>query len=268
MRSRLVVSAVLLFLCTIGATPALSDAASDCSAHLPWGLPSLTDGAHVDLVCHTGYISALDNRAKDTRWVAYDLTGPHTLGCFSRAGLHFKVDDLAPASDQARLADYSGSGYDLGHMAPNQDFAWDQAEQRDSFSFANVAPQLPGLNRQGWERGEEYVRAWAYERGELEVYVGPILGPNDKTLGDDAVDIPSAFFKVVVDPKTGEGFGFVMPQRAIKKGPLSPFLDSISDIETQAHVTLPLPTNFVESKTVWHADLAGWKVAHKSACSN
>jgi endonuclease G len=226
----------------------------------------MIDGTHVDPVCHKGYFSALDGRAKVVRWVAYELTGPHTLGCFSREGLQFKVDALAPAEDQARLGDYAHSLFDLGHMAPNQDFAWDAGEQRDTFSFANVAPQRHVLNRQGWERGEEIVRAWALQRGDVEVYVGPILLAGDTTLGTDKVEVPSAFYKVVVDRNTHEAIGFVLPQEDIPKGPLDPFLHSIADIQAKAHVNLPLPTPHTESSTVWPADLSHWNSIHKDAC--
>ena len=169
MQFRAILGAVLFVFFSNSMGSARGDALSDCASHIPWGAPTITDGANLDLVCHGGYLSALDVHAKVPRWVAYELTGPHTLGCFPRTGLQFKVDPLAPAEDQGRLVDYKNSGYDLGHMAPNQDFAWSKAEQRESFSFVNVAPQLPGLNRQGWERGEEFVRAWANERGDLEV---------------------------------------------------------------------------------------------------
>lgn len=245
---------------------ARADPVSECVQHIPWGPPSLTDGTQVALVCHAGYLSALDGNAKEARWVAYELTGRHTLGCFSRDGLQFKVDTLAPADDQARLKDYSRSGYDLGHLAPNQDFAWDQKEQEETFSFANVSPQLPGLNRQGWERGEEIVRDWALERGDVEVYVGPVIGPADEKLGDDAVDVPAAFFKVVVDRNTGEVIGFVMPQKAIAKGPLAPFIQSVAYIEALASIQLPLPEHFTEAIQVWPTDLAAWNAAHRQAC--
>src|SRR5438045_1031442 len=153
---------------------------------------------------------AVQTHSAERRPRSHSLTGPHTLGCLSRTGLQFKLDNGAPAEHQAKLKDYTRSGYQLGHMAPNQDFAWDQGEQRDSFSFVNVAPQLGSLNAQGWERGEEYVRAWALARRDVEVYVGSIVRRADKKRGTSAVDIPKFFYKVVIDPNAGEGFGIIM----------------------------------------------------------
>jgi DNA/RNA endonuclease G (NUC1) len=37
--------------------------------------------------------------------------------------MHFTLDDLVPNNVQGRAADYAQSGYDLGHMAPAEDFA-------------------------------------------------------------------------------------------------------------------------------------------------
>lgn len=267
MRTRYFLAIILALIGGLAATPSYASPLTDCAQHIPWGAPTVTDGAHVDLVCHAGYLSGLDGGAKVPRWVAYDLTGPHTLGCFPRTGLNFQVDALAPAEDQGKRSDYSHTPYDLGHMAPNQDFAWDQGEQRDTFSFANVAPQLAGLNRQGWERGEEYIRAWALQRGHIEVYVGVIMTPGDKKLGKSRVDIPVAFYKVAVDPATNEAIGFVMKQKDTKKQPLDPFITPISQIEADANVTLPLPAGYTEGTTAWHGDLAGWKKAKKAACA-
>jgi len=258
---------------TAGILPALLFAAAianeqppSCASAPPWGMPTVTDGAATDIACHAGYVSAVDRATKEVRWVAYELTGPHTLGCFPRTGLTFKVDPLVPAEDQGRASDYAGSGYDLGHMAPNEDFAWDADEQRDTFSMANVAPQLPGLNRQGWERGEEYVRAWALARGDVEVYVGPVMAPTMGAIGADKLPVPSAFFKVVVDRRTAELVDFVMPQKAIAKGELSPWLSSLADVEAAAHVTLPVPSGAREAAKPWDADLSIWRVQHRKAC--
>ena len=55
--------------------------------------------------------------------VTYRLIGSHSLGCGSRDGLAFKVDGKAPPDTQGSPKDYTKSGYDLGHLTPNQDFA-------------------------------------------------------------------------------------------------------------------------------------------------
>lgn len=237
------------------------------SCDLPWGLPHVTDKESIIVACHAGYASGVGTTHREARWVAYELTAQHDVGCFPRTGLSFKVDPLVPPQDQAKPSDYRGSGYDLGHMAPNEDFAWDKGEQRDTFSMINVEPQLPGLNRQGWERLEEDVRAWALSRGDLEVYVGPIFETAKGTIGADKITVPSAFFKVVVDRRTNEAAGFVMPQKAIVKGDAEPWRVPIANIESRADVTLPLPSGSREAAHAWPVDLAAWRTAHRKVCT-
>jgi endonuclease G len=241
-------------------------AAFACRTSQPWGAPTATDGHHIVSVCHEGYASGLDPAKKETRWVSYELTAEHDMGCYRRAGLRFKVDITVPVGFQARPADYAHSGYDLGHMAPNEDFAWSKDQQRETFLMTNVEPQLPGLNRQGWERLEEDVRAWALQRGDLQIYVGPIYGDTSTTIGEDALVVPTAFFKVAVDKLTYEAVGFIMPQQSVPKGDAELWKTSISDIEHQAHVRLPLPANVSESANAWPADLTRWRKLHRERC--
>jgi hypothetical protein len=103
------------------------------------------------------------------------------LGAISAATISNDEEELPP-SYRASPRDYDKSGYDKGHQAPAEDFAWDADELSDSFSMANMAPQLPGLNRAEWEHLEETVRSWALVRGELLIFVGPVLPAKPETI--------------------------------------------------------------------------------------
>src|SRR6185312_3678536 len=219
---------------------ALAGPFDDCAEHLPFGVPALAQTIHATAVCHPGYAALLDDDRHVPRWVAYHLTAAHTLGCVPRKN-DFHTDEELPAGDQARAADYRRSGYDRGHQAPAEDFAWNAEEMHDSFSMANMAPQLPGLNRGEWERLEETVRAWALQRGELVIYVGPTLVDDNEMIGVDHVVVPSGFWKVIVDPVRREALAFSMPQRRIPKGDLAPWETSIQAMEDKAGISLPLP---------------------------
>ncbi len=262
----------ILVAALLGAVLAVEARADDfeaCKQHLPYGTPTTAPDLTVTPICHAGYATAVDDVDLVPRWVAYHLTGPHTLGCLDR-GNNFHPDEGLPAGHRARPVDYAKSGYDIGHQAPAQDFAWDAGEMSDSFSLANMAPQLPGLNRQGWERLEEAVRAWAWSRGDLQVYVGPVIGTTDAKIGVDQVDVPIAFWKVLVDRSTGEAVAFEMPQQDVAKGDLSPWQRSIADVERDASIRLPLPAGVdrVARPAIWAADLTGWRRAHAAACGS
>ncbi len=111
-------------------------------------------------ICHTGYIVLYDTENRLPRLVAYELTPERTLGCLPRQS-RFHAE-----GPSAKPGEYRSSGYDLGHMMPAQDAAYDKTVAYESFSMLNIAPQLPGLNRKQWERLEEAARAWAWERGD------------------------------------------------------------------------------------------------------
>jgi endonuclease G len=238
-----------------------------CSEHLPFGIPTVTTTRITMGVCHKGYAALVDEDRLVPLWVAYHLTGKHTFGCIARTD-DFHEEDLLPADHRAKLADFERSGFDRGHQAPAQDFAWNAGEMHDSFSMANMAPQLPGLNRKEWERLEETVRVWAADRGELIVYVGPVITAHDDVIGPDRVDVPISFWKVVVDPAKQEALAFMMPQNDIPKGSLKPWEKSVADVETAAAITLPLPDGIDRTAVaaIWPADLTAWRVKHKSVC--
>jgi endonuclease G len=91
----------------------------------------LHQSAHVSEVCHKGYAALVDDDALVPRWVAYRLTGAHSLGCRGRTN-NFHADAELPKGHRAAPADYSHSGYDQGHQAPADDFAWDIGVMKDS----------------------------------------------------------------------------------------------------------------------------------------
>ncbi|MTK63031.1 MAG: DNA/RNA non-specific endonuclease [Methanobacterium sp.] len=230
------------------------------------GTPALTAPADTTLVCHKGYAASVDNAALVPRWVAYKLTADHTLGCNIREN-NFHPDEFLTGR-RAVPADYAKSGYDKGHQAPAEDFAFDAALLSDSFSMANMAPQLPGLNRAGWERLEETVRVWAWSRGAVVVLVGPFIGPNPPTIGH-GVTVPDGFWKVLFDPATGEALAFAMPQQPVAKGPLEPWETTVAEGARRAGVMLPLPATVdrAAKPALWLADVRKWHLAKKKACA-
>lgn len=237
----------------------------DCRVQLPLGAPSGIGLNFTDPVCHPeAYIAWADPALKLPRLVAYTLTGAHTLGCLPRAS-GFHAEALLPLAARAVPADYDGSHYDLGHQMPAQDAAWDPTASHDSFSMVNVAPQIGGLNRQAWERLEEATRAWAVDRGELVVMVGPILSDAPLRIGKGQVAVPDAFWKVVADPKTGEALAFRMSQQSIPKGDMRPWQTTIAAIEAETGLTLP-GTGTAAKAPLWPFDLSAWHAKHKAAC--
>lgn len=121
----------------------------------------------------------------------------------------FHEEDRLPENERATLADYRGSGYDRGHMAPNGDMATRQ-QQADSFSLANMVPQSPTNNREVWRNLEEATRALVMQEGEAYVLTGAaFLNQKLKKVGQ--VYVPTDVYKVVYFPKRQAASAYFAP---------------------------------------------------------
>lgn len=217
-----------------------------CAQHLPFGVPALrrTD---TTLICREGYALEHDNRAKLPGWVAYRLTPRNLqLACSKRTG-DWDADPSLPRGARAEVRDYSKSGYDIGHMAPNADMAWSEQVEVESNVLSNAAPQLPGLNRAAWLALENSVRSWVLnENRPFLVYVGPIYDRRGATtIGPGRVTVPTAFFKVVLDIEQRQVLSFIYPHVASQEKPAT-FKTSIAEVQRQTGLVLPLPRGVKE----------------------
>ena len=114
-------------------------------------------------------------------------------------------DAELPTGERSELADYRGSGYDRGHMAPAEDFDRSREAMSTSFLLSNMAPQVPGMNRGRWAQREAAVRELAAEC-DLWVFTGPLFVENDpvEEIGASGVFVPTHFYKAVLC--VGEAF--------------------------------------------------------------
>jgi endonuclease G len=112
----------------------------------------------------------------------------------------FHADSRLPIDDQAQLSDYRRSGYDRGHMTPSGDMP-DARAQQQSFSLANMVPQVGALNRGIWEGIESAVRDLAVREGQLYVVTGVVFkGRQIQSIGVNNVLVPTETRKAVYDP--------------------------------------------------------------------
>lgn len=172
-------------------------------------LPALT--GKETLIAHTGFIISYNTKAHIPEWVAYELTSEEASGEVPRSG-NFGMDPKYHGK-QAMREDYSGSGWDKGHMAPAADMKWSEESMHDSFYLTNICPQNHTLNEKDWHSLEKKVRDWAKRFGSVYIVCGPIIGENTYgSLGHNKVLIPDAFFKAVLVPYQGSyrSMAFVM----------------------------------------------------------
>lgn len=137
-------------------------------------------------------------------------------------------------------ADYTGSGYDRGHMAPNYAISslYGRDAQLNTFLMSNITPQKPGLNRKLWQRLEEVeVKYFTQLNDRIWVLTGPVFSGEVERLKTAAnVEIPDAFYKIYVFPKADgkpQMLAFLMPQKVRGNESLSRYVTSVDEIEAQ-----------------------------------
>ncbi|MDA3940232.1 MAG: DNA/RNA non-specific endonuclease, partial [Spirochaetia bacterium] len=184
-----------------------------------------------NIIKHTGFSLLYSPEHEQAAWVVYVLTSKEVMGTVARSN-NFR-EDPSIRTESATLADYKGSGYDRGHLAPAGDLKWNESAMKDSFFLSNMSPQEPGFNRGIWKNLEEWTREQTVINGELIVITGPVLtdGPYDE-IGENGVDIPKRYFKVLLDYKEPEikGIGFIMENKASKEDIFN-FAVSIDTVE-------------------------------------
>ena len=130
-------------------------------------------------------------------WCAYHVAREQKYDDGQRPG--FTVDRSVPAAPKP--GDYTKSGFDRGHMVPNHAIVsrYGDAARRLTFMMTNIAPQSPALNRGVWRDIEHRIAdLWTARYGEIWVVVGCIPSRDGQKLTSTGVDVPSAFYQLIV----------------------------------------------------------------------
>lgn len=131
----------------------------------------------------------------------------------------FFADARLPSSERAELEDYKNTGYDRGHLAPAGDMPSAQA-MAQSFSLANMVPQVPENNRGVWAKSVEgAVRKYAMRaKGDIYVITGPHYA-HAKSADPkmSRVWVPDHLYKLVYDPSTKKAWAYWVPNTAEAK---------------------------------------------------
>ncbi|WP_181368944.1 DNA/RNA non-specific endonuclease [Flavobacterium pallidum] len=159
---------------------------------------SLSAQLKTDTIVNTGvYKSYFCYAIKEPLYVTYTLYKGGGSCDREQESFHFKKCGIKTASDK----DYSGSGYDKGHLVNAEDFAYDCTMEETTFCYYNCLPQTIALNRGIWKTWEEKIRDSSQKR-RLFIIAGGIY--SDKTIGSNNIGVPDFCYKVVLDAKTSE----------------------------------------------------------------
>ncbi len=207
------------------------------------GLPQVESGIATQGWSHVlrneGYMLEYSEKLANPLWVTYRVTEQHFKSGKRPRG--FKVDWRSIAS--INHSDYTRSGYDRGHMAPNYVIAsrYGKTAQHETFLMTNITPQKPKLNQKSWQRLEEVIaNDFSKWHGDFWVVTGPIFSENPKIIKNSQVAIPQAFYKILIKPTIAEqpaiALAFVFPQNAKANENLMSFVTSVDDIEQQTGI--------------------------------
>ena len=205
---RCISSIIGVFIALVATQPAV--AATKCPTHFAGGVePRLVNpklARTATELCNQRFVVLHSAVTRTPLYVAEHLTraGIAAARDYDQRDNRFHADpDLRPA-DRAELADYVRSGFDRGHMAPSGDMI-DEESDYESFSLANIVPQIGALNRNSWADMENYVRSLTTKLGDAYVVTGPAYeGKTIKAL-NGRVLVPTSTWKAVYVP--GEGAG-------------------------------------------------------------
>lgn len=175
-------------------------------------------GHHSKVVNHHNYSLAYSKRRHTPNWVSWQLTCDEVLNKNVGRSNNFAGDPTVRTRHRVESANYRGTGYDRGHMAPAGDMRFSQQAMEECFYMTNMCPQLHDFNAGCWAALEDTCRKWACSENEIYIVCGPVFKDkrhferlNDKSERAKRVAIPDGFFKVVLSLREGheKAIGFV-----------------------------------------------------------
>jgi endonuclease G len=224
-------------------------------------IPAKIAGRREQIIIHTGYTVSYNADWKIPNWVAYELTKAEVEGTEPR-GNNFVPDPDVPYGQSATTDDYKNSGWDRGHMAPAADMKWSVQAMKESFYLSNICPQNKNLNSGIWKSLEEQVRGLASQKGKIYVACGPVVSTSSGTIGNGAVVVPDAFFKVLLQYDNGNwhAIAFMFANESGRK-PLSTYAMSVKEIQNVTGIDFfPALPDSIEDDVESQVDFTKWNI--------
>ena len=161
-------------------------------------------------LCYDAFAILHSGESKTAVYVAQKLNRASVEDADEKRKNKFFADARLRSAERATLADYKGSGWSRGHMAPAGDMPTVQA-MAQSFTLANMVPQAQKHNGGAWAKSVEAVTRKYAGRATGDVYVitGPAYSPSiqeSEGIGAGHVRVPKYLFKLVYDQDTNQAW--------------------------------------------------------------
>lgn len=214
-----------------------------CPQSFPLGMPKIQSqevNQSSAILCQSKYAVQYSEDTKTPLWASHVLRkSDFTNSNYVERTDDFRLNPDVPEETQVKPSVYSRSGYDKGHLVPAADFSYNDKYMSESFLMTNIAPQAPNNNRKTWSNLEKSIRNLLKKNEINELYVTTgVLYLNDKNLGiiNKKVKIPTHFYKVIVEPKSGFSAAYVVPNNNNVNPNFKNYLISISNLEKAAGI--------------------------------
>ena len=217
----------------------------------------LSDNKDEQILSRVGYTLSYNQQTKLANWVGWHLTRDHTDGPYSRNGVPYYDEEgqaigIGPVTAETLKGVYfldstvkggrqdfedwaSAKDYNMnhGHLCPAADNKWSKEAMNQSFLLTNICPQNIDLNAGDWESLEKKCRTWAKRHGDIYIVAGPIFhNKNYRTIGNNKMGIPDAFFKVILCTNgSPKALGFIFPNEGMSHQ-LTHYLCSVDSVES------------------------------------
>jgi endonuclease G len=225
------------------------------SVHLTMGNPSHAGSDPSNyLMEKPEYALSYNRDLGRPNWVSWHLSD-EWVGTLTRVDTFRPDPQVPPEWYRVQNFDFSGSGFDRGHMTPNADRDKETSIpiNQATFLMSNMVAQAPGNNQGPWASLEGYLRTLVeQEHDELYIVSGPAgvggtgsLGGTTTTLADRHVTVPASTWKVaLVLPKDAGNdllrvncstrtIAVIMPnQDSIRNDPWENYLTTVDAVET------------------------------------
>ncbi|HWA08481.1 MAG TPA: MBG domain-containing protein [Opitutaceae bacterium] len=233
-------------------TSVLAHATIGAGFQMQLGNPS---GATADPDNHQHYLLQRDQYALDyndsngePNWVSWDLT-VDDLGSSGRSNNFIPDPNLSSTFYALVTGDYTGSGYDRGHMCPSADRTITAADNQQTFILSNILPQAPDNNQGVWANFEGYCRTLASAGNEVLITSGG-SGYGGSRIPSGKAAIPGYTWKIAVVVPAGSGsavsritastrvIAIKIPNVAgVRSTPWENFITSVAQIEADTGFT-------------------------------
>lgn len=210
------------------------------------------------LIEHTYFTLSYSETNRQAEWVAYYLTPAFINGPQERTD-DFKIDPKVK-NNPVGNGDYSGSGYDRGHLCPAGDMKLNLTSMSETFYMSNMSPQDPSFNRGIWETLESRVRMWAMEKNGVYVVTGPILKNLCGSIKNGTISVPCSYYKIIFKDNGTEkiAIALILNNQGSSSN-LKSFVTSIDNIESLTCIDFfSSLSDDIENKIESTINISGW----------